>query len=132
MPSNMLEWLCALFFDLKITDIFLAAFTGVLAVYTAKLFYATDILAQSERPWVGPVTVANPGAELPVGQEMKSCVVIRNTGRTPALGMRVAHDGVILDKGVSPSVPDVRQVVPKALFPNADDFYYPFRDRILT
>ena len=79
-----------------------------------------------------PVTVANAGNELPVGQEMKSCIVIRNTGRTPALEMRVAHDGVILDKGVSPPLPDVNKSVPKALFPNTDDFYYPFGNRILT
>jgi len=35
------EWLAKFFNDLKITDVLLTIFTGVLAVYTAGLFYAT-------------------------------------------------------------------------------------------
>ena len=38
--------------------------------------------------------------------------------------MRIAHTGVILNQGQAPVVPNAWEA-PKALFPNAEDFYHP-------
>jgi hypothetical protein len=101
---------------------FIAWFTWTLRNSTDRLWKTT---VEAERPWVGPITVSC-DPPLTAGQIINAMVVIRNTGRTPALEMRVGHMGVILNAGVVPDQPDLQNVVPKALFPNAADFYPPF------
>jgi|SRR5262245_22998857 len=78
----------------------------------------------SERPWVGPMTVspefvANNSA-------IKAWAIIKNTGRTPALFMRAVFRPVILPKGAVPEIPSVADAPPKALFPEALDYYHPY------
>ena len=104
-------------------------FTLLLAIVTAWLVWATQNLSRAaldaERPWVGPTE--NRLAQLAVGAPIQSVIVLKNIGRRPALGMRVAHEGVILNAGLRPNAPVDWDGVPKALFPNANDYYRPFR-----
>jgi hypothetical protein len=123
------RWLTKAFCEARFADIALAYFaygliivTGYLAWATLKLWTAT---IEADRPWVGTLTVGPDRDRNPLGAE----IVIRNTGRRPALQMRVAHRGVLLDQGTVPAIPDPRNEVSKALFPNADDFYYPLHGR---
>jgi hypothetical protein len=101
------------------------SFTGLLVLVTGWLVWATVKLwkasIEADRPWVGTVTVGPDSERNPLRAE----IVIRNTGRTPALQMRVAHRGVLLERGAVPAVPDPRNEISKALFPHAEDFYYP-------
>jgi hypothetical protein len=105
------------------------SFTGLLVLVTGWLVWATVNLwkasIEADRPWVGPVTVAT----CPERNPLSATIVIRNTGRRPALQMRIAHRWVLLDQNTAPTIPDPRGGVAKALFPNADDFYYPFHGR---
>jgi hypothetical protein len=79
----------------------------------------------NERPWVGLHTVASsplkPGINI-----QEACVVIKNTGNSPALRMRAAFKGTVLSKGSLPIPPDVMPEAPKPLFPNTLDYYHPF------
>jgi hypothetical protein len=106
-------------------DAWVALFTGLLFVSTAALWWSTrklwKVATENERPWVGTVTVSPDKERNPFGAE----IVIRNTGRSPALQMRVAHSGVLLERGAVPAIPDPRNEISKALFPHANDYYYP-------
>jgi hypothetical protein len=79
-------------------------------------------IADNERPWVGPVTVNCD--QIIAGQPSRGTIVIKNTGRSPAIRIRIVHTGVILNQGQAPVVPNAWEA-PKALFPNAEDFYHP-------
>jgi hypothetical protein len=107
-------------------DNYIALFTLVLALGTLALWSSTrklwNVTTENERPWVGPITVNCD--QLIAGQPSRGTIVIKNTGRTPALRMRIAHRGVILNQGQVPATPSAWEV-PKALFPNAEDFYHP-------
>jgi hypothetical protein len=109
----------------------IAVFTIVLSFSTIGLWISTynlwNATKGADRPWVGPITVRS--EQLAPGNQINAEIVIMNTGRTPALRMRVAHDGLILDRGVEPARPNLVQRVPKALFPGAHDFYRPFEGR---
>jgi hypothetical protein len=109
----------------------IAVFTIVLSFSTIGLWISTYSLwsatKAADRPWVGPFTVRS--KQLEPGNQINAEIVILNTGRTPALRMRVAHDGVILEKGVEPAQPNLAHRIPKALFPGAHDFYRPFEGR---
>jgi hypothetical protein len=109
----------------------IAVFTIVLSFSTIGLWISTYNLwsatKAADRPWVGPFTVRS--EQLAPGNQITAEIVILNTGRTPALRMRVAHDGLILDRGVEPARPNLAQRIPKALFPGAHDFYRPFEGR---
>jgi len=108
-------------------DAYIALFTFVLAVGTLALWWSTrklwNVTTENERPWVGPITVGCNG--LVAGKFIDAVIAIRNTGRSPALRMRIAHQGIILNQGQVPSIPSAWET-PKALFPGADDLYYPF------
>jgi len=117
------KWPQAYYCELKVTDVWIVLFTGVLAFVTFLLVRATirlwNATVENERPWVGPIT-ANCD-QIIVGQPSRGTIVIKNTGRSPALRMRVAHRGIILNQGQAPpSTPNLWEV-PKALFPNAVD-----------
>jgi hypothetical protein len=43
--------------------------------------------------------------------------------------MRVAHRVDLLEQGAFPAIPDPRNEVSKALFPHANDYYYPLHGR---
>lgn len=121
------KWPQAYYCELKVTDVWIVIFTGVLAFVTFLLVRATirlwNATVENERPWVGPITVNCD--QIIVGRPSRGTIVIKNTGRSPALRMRVAHRGIILNQGQAPpSTPNVWEV-PKALFPNAEDFYHP-------
>jgi hypothetical protein len=112
------------------TDSYIALFTFVLAVGTLALWWSTrklwEVATENERPWVGPITVGCQG--LFVNRPIPAVIAIKNTGRSPALRMRVAHEGIILNQGQIPNPPTTWET-PKALFPGAEDFYYPFLGR---
>jgi hypothetical protein len=80
-------------------DTYIALFTLVLAVGTLALWWSTRKLwnaaIENERPWVGTVTVQPDNERNPFGAE----IIIRNTGRRPALKMRIAHRGEMLELG---------------------------------
>ena len=119
------RWLTKAFCDTKLADIALAYFAYGLIIVTGYLVWATLKLwtatIEADRPWVGTVTVSPDKERNPFGAE----IVIRNTGRTPALQMRVAHRGDLLAQSAVPAIPDPRNEISKALFPHADDYYYP-------
>jgi len=118
--SEKKNWPQFYYCELKVTDVWLVIFTGVLAIATALLTWATYSLwratVSNERPWVGPITV---NCDVRQGT-----VVIKNTGRSPALRMRVSHRALIVNPGQAPMVLNIWEV-PKALFPGAEDFYHP-------
>jgi hypothetical protein len=109
------------------SDAYIALFTLVLALGTLALWWSTrklwNVTTENERPWVGPITVACDG--LFPAKPINACIAIRNTGRSPALRMRVSHQGIILNRGQAPNIPTVWET-PKALFPGAEDLYHPF------
>jgi hypothetical protein len=82
---------------------FVGLFTGLLVFVTGVLVWATmklwNATIQADRPWVGTVTVGPDRERNPLAAE----IVIRNTGRSPALQMRVAHRGVLLGRALSRS-----------------------------
>ena len=123
------RWLTKAFCEAKLADIALAYFAYGLIIITGYLVWATLKLwtatIEADRPWVGTLTIGPDRERNPFGAE----IVIRNTGRSPALQMRVAHRGVLLERGAAPAIPDPRNEVAKALFPHADDFYYPLHGR---
>src|SRR5256885_249600 len=45
-PQSIWDWFVKFMTDIKITDVLLAGFTFVLAIYTARLFIATATLAE--------------------------------------------------------------------------------------
>jgi hypothetical protein len=131
-PAEHPRWLTKAFCDAKLADIALAYFaygliivTGYLAWATIRLWSAT---IENERPWVGTFTVQPDKERNPFGAE----IIIWNTGRRPALKMRIAHRGEILEPGSVPAIPDPRNEISKALFPNAKDFHYPLHGRAFT
>ena len=88
-------------------------------------------MIDNERPWIGVDTVYTEKLEPgPVIQQ--AFVRIKNTGKTPALRMRVAFKGSVLPKGTPPRAPDITSEPPKPLFPDTMDFYYPFGDLVLS
>src|SRR5262249_20100443 len=88
-------------------------------------------MIDNERPWIGVDTVYTKKLEPgPVIQE--AFVRIKNTGKTPALRMRVAFKGSVLPKGTAPGAPDIASEPPKPLSPDTEVFYYPFGDFVLS
>ena len=68
---------------------------------TKRLWVASEaeikVLINSERPWVGPLTVYGPETLSP-GENVAASVyvIILNTGRVPAQQMKAHFDGLIL------------------------------------
>jgi hypothetical protein len=92
------------------------------ATESAKAAAATaKALVDNDRPWVGPMTVAN--KPLQPDRILDAWVIIQNTGRSAAREMRVAFEGHILPDGQIPQRPEVAQMAPKALFSSAPDHY---------
>jgi len=82
-------------------------------------------MIDNERPWIGVDTVYTEKLEPgPVIQQ--AFVRIKNTGKTPALRMRVAFKGSVLPKGTPPRAPDITSEPPKPLFPDTMDFLLSF------
>jgi hypothetical protein len=71
---------------------------------------------------VGPITVDR--SQIIVEQRSRGTSTIKNTGRSPALKMRITHRNFILNQGQVPTLSAVWET-PKALFPGAADSYHP-------
>ena len=113
------KWPQAYYCELKVTDVWIVIFTGVLAFVTFLLVRATvrlwNATVENERPWVGPIT-ANCD-QIIVGQPSRGTIVIKNTGRSPALRMRVAHRGIFSTKDKPPRPPLTCGKFPRPSFP---------------
>lgn len=87
--ETFFEWLTGFLTNIKITDFLLAAFTGLLAVYTGRLFRATASLASLERPWLFIEGATVSRRELPGQALIDNNFWIefrcRNVGRIPAV-----------------------------------------------
>lgn len=98
-------------------DAWVALFTGLLFVSTAALWWSTrklwKVATENERPWVGTVTVSPDEERNPFGPE----IIIRNTGRSPALQMRVAHRVDLLEGALSPPFQTQEMKCPRRSFP---------------
>jgi hypothetical protein len=68
--SEQPNWLEKFFYDIKITDVLLVFFTGVLAIYTGRLWYATaglwDAAKEQSRDMKASIAVAARSAEATV------------------------------------------------------------------
>jgi len=82
-------------------------------------------MIDNERPWIGVDTVYTEKLEPgPVIQQ--AFVRIKNTGKTPALRMRVAFKGSVLPKGTPPRAPRYYIGTTEATFPRHDGFLLSF------
>jgi len=124
--SEKKQWPQSHYCEVKVTDVWLAIFTGLLFLVTGGLGVATiklwNATVENERPWVGPLTTNLD--QIIAGHRSRGTIVIKNTGRSPALKMRITHRGIILNRGEIPALLDVWEV-PKALFPGVQDEYHP-------
>jgi len=81
-----------------------------------------DTMIDSQRPWVGLLTVSANGP-------IDATVIIKNSGQTPARHMRAHFVGSIEPAGRPPPFPDLAAIPPKPLFPGTEDQYRPFTIR---
>jgi hypothetical protein len=78
-------------------------FLTLIATAAASIFAAISTrianrtFKSGERAWVGPETVSTPYG-LQIDREINAVVIIKNTGRTPALRMRARFEGYILGR----------------------------------
>jgi hypothetical protein len=88
VKNFFVEWLIKFLVDIKITDVLLAAFTGFLAVYTARLWTATRALSEADRPHLVPAvfSISNMRSDPDETGRIKLLFTYRmeNHGKSPA------------------------------------------------
>jgi hypothetical protein len=111
-----------------------AIFTGMLFLSTTGLWFFTGLMwcsarqtakaiIDNERPWVGLKTPDAPKFE--AGRQIFSSVIIHNSGRSPAMKMRLAIVGGIIPHANNLPIPSTKEMVERVLFPNINDYHRP-------
>jgi hypothetical protein len=107
--SALLDWFVKFVTDIKITDVLVAGFTGLLAVYTARLWTATRILADADRPHMLMESLKISGIRQAPGQDgnVRTLLDYRfvNYGRSPAF-MRKSLFSVRIGPSDLPTLPE--------------------------
>jgi hypothetical protein len=121
------EWFIKFLIDIKITDVLLAFFTFLLAIYTGRLWVATRALADSDRPHMLVDTFKLSGIQMPPVDDGRVQTRFEykfiNYGRSPAFMQRYIFAFTIIPEQDLPSSPEYGTMEPTNFIIGVNGWY---------